>query len=159
MSLIPELYDLVRMFEGFGGKAYRCPAGIWTIGYGHTGGVTPNERVTKAAAMELLRDDLDRVAKRVKRAVRVPLDDHQLAALVSFTFNVGIGAFENSTLLRELNRGNYDAVPGQMARWVNITKNGKKIPLAGLIRRRAAEASLWLRSHGDDGGMPQAVSE
>lgn len=97
--------------------------------------------ITEEEAEQLLKDDLDRFERVVQDKVTVPLTDNQFAALVSFAFNVGTGAFQRSTLLRKLNAGGYDAVPEQLARWVHA--GGRR--LQGLANRRAAEAGLWAR--------------
>jgi len=148
--------NLVRESEGFRGDAYRCPAGVWTIGYGHTDGVQPGQRVTREEAEQLLREDLDGSAAHVERLITVALNDNQFAALVSFTFNVGEGNLESSTLWRKLNGGDHDSVPSEMSRWVKATdpNTGQKRTLPGLVRRRAAEGVLWLTP---DDGMPQRV--
>lgn len=134
-----EGVNLIKEYEGLHLTPYRCPAGIWTIGYGHTRTVKSGMTITKNEADKLLSDDLQIVARIVQNLVKVPLDENQFAALVSFAFNVGIGNFENSTLLKLLNRGWYDQVPAQLMRWVK--SNGEV--LGGLSRRRAAEARLW----------------
>lgn len=132
----------LKRWEGLRLSAYKDVAGIWTIGYGSTGPhVKPGMKITEAQAEKLLRDDLDRFEKAVERLVKVPLTDNQFAALVSFAFNVGTGAFEKSTLLKRLNAGDYDAVPGQLMRWVNA--GGRKVQ--GLVNRRAAEGGLWAK--------------
>ncbi len=94
----------------------------------------------------------------------MPLSDCQYAALVSFVFNAGAGALRSSTLRRRLNAGDYDCVPSELAKWVKATdpNTGRKVSLAGLVRRRAAEGELWLREAGDDAfraspDMPQRV--
>ena len=139
--------ELVKSFERFCAEAYVCPAGVWTIGYGHTGGVVKGQRVTVAEAEELLSRDLAVASCEVEEHVRVPLNDNQFSALVSFVFNVGGGNLQASTLCRKLNGGEYDAVPGELKRWVKAVdpKTGKKRSLPGLVRRRAAEAGLWMR--------------
>jgi GH24 family phage-related lysozyme (muramidase) len=138
----------VAQFEGFSATLYDDPAGHCTIGYGHlvhhgrTNGTEPAEfrqGITKDRALELLADDSATAAAAVSRHVTVTLAQHQLDALVSFTFNVGAGAFGESTLLRELNAGRYDAVPRELNRWVKA--NGKTLP--GLVRRRKAEGVLF----------------
>lgn len=157
-------FDLVRHFEGFYTKAYTCPAGVWTIGYGHTKGVKRGDTVTLDEAEQLLEADLDAAGAEVERLVRVPLKDNQYAALVSFVFNVGSGSLAASTLRKKLNAENYDDVPVELARWVKATdpKTGQKRTLAGLVRRRAAEGELWLSAEQgkfvNSSAMPQAVS-
>ena len=156
--------DLVKSFEGLKTRAYRCPAGVWTIGYGHTRGVRPGMEVTEEEAEDLLRKDMAESAQYVEQIVTVPLNAHQFSALVSFVFNAGQGSLESSTLLRRLNAGEYDAVPSELAKWVKATdpNTGQKVSLAGLVRRRAAEGELWLKSDSDDPfltspDMPQQV--
>lgn len=137
---------LIKSFEGFEPKWYRDPVGIWTIGFGHTDAAgAPKHATSKGlvlsdeAATEILANDLGQYAAAVERAVRVPLNDNQFAALVSFTYNVGAGAFAKSTLVKKLNAGNYGAVRSELAKW---NKAGGKV-LKGLTRRRAAEADLF----------------
>lgn len=134
---------LVKHFEGYFSESYRCPAGVWTIGYGHTGlthkdgTVKAGRRVTEAQADALLAHDLAAFADRVNRLVTVPLTQHQFDALVSFDFNTG--GLAKSTLLRKLNAGNYSAVPAELGKWDKA--GGQR--LRGLTRRRASEANLW----------------
>lgn len=131
---------LIKQWEGLRLTAYRCAAGVLTIGYGSTGPhVTEGMKITKAKAEKLLLKDLERFEAAIERLVTVPLNDNQFAALVSWAFNVGEGAVAKSTLIRKLNAEDYDAVPGELARW---NKAGGKV-LAGLSNRRAAEAGLW----------------
>lgn len=132
---------LVKRWEGLRLEAYLDSAAVWTIGYGHTGEVRPGQTITEAEAERLLRADLATAEAAVVRLVTVPLTDGQFGALVSFVFNVGQGAFAGSTLLRRLNAGEYDAVPGELARW---NRAGGRV-LQGLANRRAAEAGLWAR--------------
>jgi lysozyme len=150
--------DLVKQFEGFYADAYICPAGVLTIGYGHTGDVLEDQCIDEIAAETLLRADLHSACASVERLVNVPLSDNQFAALASFAFNCGAGNLAASTLLKKLNHGNYDAAPAELARWVKATDpaTGKKRPLAGLVRRRSAEAELWLTPDGTD---PVRISE
>lgn len=137
--------ELVKGFEGFSPKAYLCPAGVPTIGYGHTGNIKPTDTITQQEAEELLKKDLEKFESGVKKAVKVPLNENQLAALVSFTYNVGLGAFNNSTLLKQLNEGHYDLAADQLLRWTKAA--GKE--LKGLVRRRAAERAVFLTPVGD----------
>lgn len=135
----------VARFEGFNETAYRLPGEQYlTIGYGHYGAdVKPGEKITKKAARELLRKDLHSAAETVREKVKVKLNQAQFDALASFTFNVGPGAFAESTLLSLLNEGNYGSVPAQLNRWVN----GAQGPLPGLVTRRKAEGDLF--AHGN----------
>ena len=155
---------LVRSFEGLRTDAYRCPAGVWTIGYGHTGDVLPGQRITAEQAERMLRDDLAACAQQVEELISVPLTDCQFAALVSFTFNAGAGALRGSTLRRLLNTGDYGCVPTELAKWVKALdpRTGQRVPLPGLVRRRATEGELWLADVADDPfrgslDMPQRV--
>lgn len=156
--------DLVKSFEGFHASAYQCPAGVWTIGYGHTRGVKEGDVISPQEADLLLEEDLAHAGRSVQRLITVPLTDNQFAALVGFTFNLGEGNLKDSTLRAKLNAGDHDAVPSEMARWVKATdpKTGKKVTLRGLVRRRAAEGILWLTKDNPDAfestaAMPQHV--
>lgn len=155
---------LVQNFEGLKLEAYLCPAGVWTIGYGHTKGVKKDDKISQAEADKLLSQDLSQCGEQVEKCVRVPLHDNQFAALASFVFNAGIGSLTSSTLLRRLNNGDYDCVPSELAKWVKAInpKTGKKVALPGLVKRRAAEGQLWLESDNSDeflntSDMPQIV--
>lgn len=135
--------DLIRRFEGFSPTIYICPAGYPTIGYGHV--VLAHEReqfalgITQAEATELLRKDVGIAERAVLRLISVPLTDGQFDALVSFTFNVGAGALQRSTLRRKVNRGEHESVPAELMKWVWAV--GKRLP--GLVRRRRAEALAY----------------
>jgi lysozyme len=132
--------NLIKDFEGCILTAYDDGVVVLTIGYGHTQGVTWGQTITQAQAEELLKHDLNYFENSVTNLVKVPLTDNQFAALVSFTFNVGVGAFTESTLLRLLNQSQYQAAAVQFLRWVN--GGGKE--MAGLVRRRKAEQDLFL---------------
>lgn len=130
---------LIKRFEGLRLKAYRCPAGILTIGYGTTRGVKTGQTITEARADELLREDVQAFEQAVTETVTVPLTQGQFDALVSLTYNIGPGAFRASTLLRLLNRGEYAQAAAQFDRW---NRGGGKV-LPGLVKRRAAERRLF----------------
>jgi lysozyme len=118
--------------------------GKLTIGYGSTGShVRPGATITEDQAEALLMKDLDRFERAVEKLVKVPLNDNQFAALVSFAFNVGEGkgGFATSTLLKKLNAGDYQSVPAQLMRWVN--DDGVRVQ--GLVNRRSAEVGLWAK--------------
>lgn len=133
--------DLVKKFEGLVLRAYRDPVGIWTIGYGHTGPeVGPGDVISKAEAEALLKKDLMKFEKSVRNLVKVPLNSNQFSALVSFTFNVGSGAFAQSTMLSLLNQRDYQGAANQFSRWVY--GGGQVLP--GLVRRRNEERALFL---------------
>ena len=144
----------IATFEGFRSELYDDPAGHCTIGCGHLvhhgrcDGSEPAEfrrGITRERALELLLEDASQAADAVNGSVRVPLNQHQFDALVSFVFNVGAGAFGESTLLKKLNEGRYQDVPKQLDRWV---KAGGRT-LEGLVRRRKAEGELFA-----EGGLP-----
>ena len=135
--------NLIKRFEGFSSTIYICPAGYPTIGYGHV--VLAHEReqfalgITQAEATELLRKDVRIAERAVLRLISVPLTDGQFDALVSFTFNLGAGALQRSTLRRKVNRGEHKGVPAELMKWVWAA--GKKLP--GLVRRRQAEGVAY----------------
>lgn len=138
--------SLITSFEGYEPKWYRDAVGVWTIGYGHTDSAGPpkyantrNLVLSKADATELLADDLGQYAAAVEKAVKVPLNDNQFAALVSFCYNVGAGNLAKSTLVKKLNAGDYKSVRSELAKW----NKAKGKVLKGLTRRRAAEADLF----------------
>lgn len=140
--------DLIAEFEGFGPRWYVCPAGVWTIGYGHTDAAghpkyrdNPGLTITKADGQIILARDIVRYENDVKRLVKVPLNENQFGALVSFTYNLGAGNLGQSTLLRKLNAGDYAEAAAEFPKW---NKSNGKV-LNGLVRRRAAEQALFLR--------------
>lgn len=130
---------LIREFEACRLIAYLCPAGIPTIGIGHTKGVKMGDRCTVQQADAWLTEDLQDAEAAVSRLVQRPLTQNQFDALASFTFNLGAGRLAESTLLILLNRGNYAGAAAQFGRW----DKSKGVTLAGLTRRRAAEAALF----------------
>jgi len=141
----PAAVDLVAEFEGFRTDAYLCPAKVWTIGYGATrwGNGQPVVKgdgpITEDAARRLLRQDLEAAARALDALVMVPLAEGQRAALISFIYNVGRGAFARSTMLVHINAGRMDSAASEFTRWVKA--GGQVLP--GLARRRAAEAKLF----------------
>ena len=137
--------DLIKVSEGLETAAYPDPGNRvtgepWTIGYGHTGGVRRGDTCTEAQATEWLREDLRAAEGAVRHLVDVPLAQGQFDALASFVFNVGAGAFGNSTLLRLLNAGDTAGAAEQFKRW----NRGADGPLPGLVTRRAAERDLFV---------------
>lgn len=131
--------DLTREFEGIRLQAYLDGGGVPTIGYGHTKGVKLGQECTMAQAVQWLREDVQEAVDAVNRLVKVKINQAQFDALVDFVFNLGAGAFAKSTLLRMLNAYDYVGATAQFARWDK--DNGKVV--AGLTRRRAAEAKLF----------------
>ena len=132
--------DLIKQFEGLELMAYHCSAGVPTIGYGHTRDVSEGDTCTKDEAEQILISDLQEFEGYVNDLVKIPLDQNQFDALVAWTFNLGPTNLKSSTLLVRLNDNNLGDVPHQLRRW---NKAGGKV-LDGLVRRREAEALLWL---------------
>jgi len=131
---------LIKVYEGLRLKAYQDSVGVWTIGYGHTNNVKPGDVLSdESQASGLLAFDLANAEAAVSRLVKVDLTDNQFAALVSFVFNLGSGNFAMSTLLKKINSGDMAGAAKEFKRW---NRAGKKV-LAGLVRRRDAEAALF----------------
>ncbi len=154
MHMSPHGRELLEEWEGVRLKAYKDSAGLLTIGVGHlltkselsSGKININGEsvkyvngLTAEQADELLEQDVKPAETTVNNNVKVELNQHQFDALVSFTFNVGGGAFKGSTLLKKLNNGQYDQVPAQLMRWDKA--GGKVVP--GLKKRRESEVKLW----------------
>lgn len=132
--------EFLKDMEGVRYTAYLDTGGVWTIGVGHTGPeVIRGLRINEEQVNKYLQKDVIEAEDSVKELVKVPLSQSQFDALVSFTFNLGENALSKSTLLRLLNAGDYNGAMQQMNRWVY--DNGKLI--AGLVKRRKAEQSLW----------------
>ncbi|NHK29203.1 lysozyme [Parvularcula flava] len=139
--------QLIRHFEGLVLVAAPCPAGIPTVGVGHTGDdVRLGMVITRADADRLLTRDLKRFEAVVKDAVTVPLSQGEFDALVSLVFNIGEGAFRSSTCLKRLNAGDRDGAAEALTWWNKATVNGEKVEVDGLTRRRKAEADLFFNS-------------
>lgn len=131
--------EFIKRHEELRLKAYQCPAGVWTIGYGSTGGVRPGDVITEAQAEKLLKQDLKTAEDEINKHL-LPLKQHQFDAVASFVFNVGVGSFRRSTLLKRLKIDvNHPDIVNQFNRWVY---GGGKI-LPGLVRRRKEEANLY----------------
>ena len=131
--------NLIKTFEGCRTTAYRCSAGVWTIGYGHTTDVKEGMTITQHQCDVMLEVDIEQYENYVNDYVVVSLTQNQFDALVSWVYNLGPTNFRKSTMLKVLNDGNYDEVPYQMKRW---NKAGGKV-LKGLVIRREAEAELF----------------
>lgn len=141
MTTSPLGVALVKQFEGLRTCAYLDAAGIWTVGYGHTGtDVRSGVRIDAAQAEALLRDDLAASEDAIHALVTQPLAQASFDALVSFVFNVGAAAFAGSTLLRKLNAGDIEGAAAEFERWRYA--GGRVLP--GLLRRRIAERTLFL---------------
>ena len=139
MNIGQKGIELIKHFEGCELEAYKCPAGVWTIGYGHIKGVSEGMSITQEQAEQMLLDELKEYENYINELVVVDLSQNQFDALVSWVYNLGPANLSASTMLKVLNSGEYEDVPAQMKRW---NKAGGKV-LEGLIRRREAEACLF----------------
>lgn len=139
MNIGTKGLDLIKFFEGLELNAYKCAAGVWTIGYGHTKGVQEGDSISEEQANEMLAEELKEYENYINTLVTVELNQDQFDAMVSWVYNLGGGNLKASTLLKVLNAGDYDGVPAQMMRW---NKAGGKV-LEGLTKRRQAEADLF----------------
>jgi lysozyme len=148
--------DIVKDFEGYSSTPYEDSAGNFTIGYGHL--IKPGESFTtidKAKAKELLAQDMKEAERAVKSSITKPLTQNQFDSLTSLAYNIGINAFRNSTLVKEINAGNIERAPSEMMKWSKVTKNIEKtvngrtisVPTKvineGLLNRRTREAKLF----------------
>jgi lysozyme len=141
---------IIKQFEGLRLEAYLCPAGVWTIGWGHTGrNVLPGSKITEHQAESILDVDLDRFERDVEALTQgCSLNENEFSALVSFAFNVGSDIDDDdkaeglgdSTLLKKLKAGDRAGAAAEFMKWVNA--KGRVLP--GLVRRRAAERRLFL---------------
>ncbi|MCA1571943.1 MAG: glycoside hydrolase family protein [Chloroflexi bacterium] len=164
LSLSARGAALVADHEGLVLRLYDDPAGHCTIGIGHLvhrgncDGSEPERfrrGLTKQEAYDLFIEDVSRFADAVNRLVRVPLTQTQFDALVSFAYNVGEGALEGSNLLRKLNAGDFAAAAAEFGKWVKATNaQGQLVTLPGLVRRRAAEAKLFMEGADDATNEP-----
>jgi len=146
MHVSPSGVDLICNFEGLRLKAYDDGVGVWTIGFGTTKypngiRVKKGDTCTLDQAKAYMQNDLKSFEQTVNNTVKVPLSQNQFDALVSLAYNIGSTAFKNSTLVRQLNEGNYKAAANQFNVWVNA--GGKR--MQGLVNRRAAERTLFLK--------------
>ena len=139
MKASVDAYELIKQFEGLRLEAYLCPAGIWTIGYGHTSGVSPNSFITIQEADEYLHRDVATIEMQLNK-LNLSLRQCQWDAIVSFVFNVGIGNFKASTLLAKIRINPDDnSIMDEFLRWVYA--NGKV--MKGLQKRRLTEMKLY----------------
>jgi lysozyme len=154
MKITQEGLNMIAMFESFRSKPYLCPAGVPTIGYGTT--VYPSGKkvtlkdapITKEIADTYKMHDVNRMSKEILKLLKVTLNENRFSAIVSFVYNLGIGAFRRSTLLKVINEA--PGSPGirvEFMKWVKATdpRTGKKVTLQGLVNRRAAEADLYFK--------------
>ena len=139
MTYSEEGLQLTEKFEGLRLTAYKDSVGVPTIGYGHTRGVAMGMTCTQEQAEQWLQEDVQIAVDAVNRLVTVELTQNQFDALVDFTFNLGVGSLQRSTLLKLLNAGNYSGAAGEFKKW---NKAGGQV-LAGLTKRRQAERDLF----------------
>ena len=146
MRISSDGLALIEQFEGFSAKPYICPSGWLTIGYGHV--IREHEKdalaegISEAQAEALLKQDISYSERAVSRLIEVGLSQGRFDALVSFTFNLGAGALQRSTLRRKINRQLHLDVPQELMKWV--WGGGRKLP--GLVRRRIAESHIYSKS-------------
>ena len=146
MNVSDKCINMIKHHEGFVRKPYQDPIGLWTVGVGHLigdGKKLPkewNKEFTDEEVDNILCEDLERFEIGIQRLTKVSLTQSQFDALVSFSFNVGLGNFQSSTLRSKLNRGDYEGASNEFPKW---RKAGGKI-LTGLVRRRADEKALFL---------------
>ena len=140
MKITNEGINLIKKFEGLRLEAYLCPAGVWTIGYGHTKGVKKGQVITQLEADNLLKEDLSSFEKGVTSLIKSNINQNQFDSLVSFAFNLGLNNLKSSTLLKKVNANPNDrTIVDEFLKWVYA----KKVFLEGLHRRRQAEANLY----------------
>jgi len=139
MQISEEGLALIKKFEGCELKAYRCPANVLTIGYGHIKGVKEGDQITKEEANYMLQEEMIEYEGYVNDMVDVELNQSQYDSLCAWVYNLGPTNLQSSTLLKVLNEGKYNEIPQQIKRW---NKAGGEV-LDGLIRRREAEALLF----------------
>lgn len=137
--------DLIKVSEGFEPQWYKCSASKWTIGYGTRGAPTPdqikNEKISKKEATALMMDHVRlRASDPIERLVNVKLNDNQFGALVSLVYNIGSGNFHRSTLLKMLNKSDYEGAADQFQWW----RKANGVILDGLVTRRQNEKELFL---------------
>jgi lysozyme len=149
--------DLIASFEGFRARAAKTPDGRWTLGFGHVATAREGLSVSRAEAEDLLRWDLRPVEDMVRQSALTPLTQNQFDALVSFAFNIGISNFATSDVLRYLNQGQPIAAALAMHAWRRARVNGRVLVIDALVRRRAAEAALFLEPLGPRPAAPSSV--
>ncbi len=131
--------ELIKKFEGFSAFPYMCPAGYWTVGFGHRT-IDKHTIISEDTAEKFLRYDLSYAERAVNKQITSALTENQFGALVSFVFNLGSGRLQSSTLRMKLNRGDYEGAANELMKWV---KGGGRT-LKGLVIRRQAERELFL---------------
>lgn len=141
--MTPVGIALVKSFEGCKLTAYQDIVGVWTIGYGHTLGVKLGDTITQVRADEMLADELNAFESRMLTLCTTNTNPYQSDAMTSLSFNIGLGAFAASTVLRKHNASDTEGAAAAFALW----NKADGFPVAGLTRRRAAEAALYLNAN------------
>ena len=143
INIIQRTFELTSKYEGCRLTSYKDPVGIWTIGYGNRYinnlPVKPNQRITQEVANELLETTLTNLYDQISKLLP-GLNDNQMVSILDFSYNVGLYAFEKSTLFKLLKSGNYDDASKEFNKW--IYSSGKILP--GLVRRRKEETNIFL---------------
>jgi lysozyme len=144
MVAIDIMIDLIKRFEGCRLEAYKCPAGVWTIGYGYTHGVKEGDKWTQQQAESMLwkeavtvMDQTLQTSPKLRSATQ-----GQQAAIADFVYNCGLGNYKTSTLRRNVDAGDFNEARYSIMMWVKATVDGKRVKLPGLVKRRQAEADL-----------------
>ena len=152
MKINQATVDLVKKWEGFKPKAYICPAGVLTVGYGTTNRaglpgvrITPETFVSEAQAAEWLRLGLEKFGAQIRPAITAPINENEFGAFVSLAYNIGPKAFKGSSALRHFNAGDKSKAAAAIMLWNKATVNGKRQVLRGLVDRREDEVALFLR--------------
>lgn len=150
MRLPEAAIELVKQYEGLKLRAYLCPAGVPTIGYGHTktvsrADVERGKTISEAIAEGLLAQDLSEAAEGVRRLCTTPPNENELGAMASLVFNIGIGNFRTSSVLRLHNSDNALGAAKAFLLWNKATIDGKLTVLPGLVKRRTEESMLYLK--------------
>lgn len=149
MKASQDCISMIKRFEGLSTKAYRCPAGVWTIGYGHTEGVEAGDIITEAVADKLLEADVTLFASRIDLQAQrdgITLSQGEFDALTDFAFNLGLGALFNSTLWKMLKENKHIQAANEFLKWDKSRnrQTGVMVVLPGLTKRRKAERELFL---------------
>ena len=147
MKVNAEGYALLKRFEGCILKAYKCPAGVWTIGFGNTfyedgTKVKEGDVITQKRADELAKFIVEQFANSIREMIKQPLNENQFSACVSLAYNIGTGGFKKSSVLRKLNANPLDA---SIADSFRLWNKGGGVILKGLVRRREAEIELYFK--------------
>lgn len=168
MNISEKGVEFIASFEGYHRAlpngdctTYYCPAGVLTIGYGCTEGIRPGEVWTKKQALDRFKQELAKHEAAVNRVVTVDMTQNQFDALVSFSYNLGMGAMASSSIVKNLNAGKPQAAARFFAPYCNARVGGRLQPLPGLVRRRAAETAMFLKPDepSTEPDMPQLVAE